>query len=198
MVIRASSGNSSAARSSFRRSRHPSNPVPTPRDAGLPALDGDLSEHFCSPAELGWAYTVNLDGHDFHGRAALAREADADGPARTLTGLMWDSSDMAELYAALFHDAPSAPPPDLPCGQCRMSYLKVFAGDEHVGWASGVTYSPNLRRMISLARLRKDLAVPGTELSVMWGGFSDEPVMKVRARVHKLPFISQHRTDDLT
>jgi hypothetical protein len=32
----------------------------------LQALGGDLSEHFCSPAELGWAYTVNLDGHDFH------------------------------------------------------------------------------------------------------------------------------------
>jgi hypothetical protein len=38
----------------------------------LQALGGDLSKHFCSPAELGWAYTVNLDGHDFHGRAALA------------------------------------------------------------------------------------------------------------------------------
>jgi hypothetical protein len=44
----------------------------------------------------------------------------------------------------------------------------------------------------------KDVAMPGTELSVMWGGFSDEPVMKIRARVHKLPFIKQHRTDDLT
>jgi vanillate/3-O-methylgallate O-demethylase len=111
---------------------------------------------------------------------------------------MWDSDDMAELYAALFHDAPSAPLPDLPCGQFRMFYLKVCSGNEQVGRASGVTYSPNLRRMISLARLRKDIAVPGTELSVMWGGFSDEPVMKIRARVHKLPFIKQHRTDDLT
>lgn len=163
----------------------------------LDALNGDLSEHFCSPAELGWAYTVNLDGPDFHGRDALVREAAAGGPARTLVGLMWDSDDMADLYGALFRDAPSAPPPDLPCGQFRMSYLKVNLGDEQVGWASSVTYSPNLRRMISLARLRRDLVAPGTELSVMWGGFSDEPVMRIRARAHQLPFIKQHRTDNL-
>jgi len=159
---------------------------------------GDLSDHFCSPAELGWAYTINLDGHDFHGRPALRREADRGGPARKLVGLMWDSDDMAELYAALFRDAPSAPPPDLPAGQFRLCYLRVLAGNEPVGWASGMTYSPNLRRMISLARVRKDLAEPGTELAVVWGGFSDEPVMKIRARVQALPFIRQHRTEDLT
>ena len=56
-----------------------------------------------------------------------------------------------------------------------MFYLKVLLGDEQVGWASGVAYSPNIRRMISLARIRKDLTAPGTELSVLWGGFSDEP-----------------------
>ena len=51
--------------------------------------------------------------------------------------------------------------------------------------------------MISLARLRKDLAVPDTELSVVWGGFSDEPQQIIRARVQELPFIRQHRKDDL-
>ena len=95
---------------------------------------------------------------------------------------MWDSDDMAELYAALFRDGPSAPPPDLPYGQFRMFYLKVLRDDQHVGWASGVAYSPNIRRMISLARIRKDLTVPGTEFSVIWGGFSDEPDGHTRER----------------
>ena len=158
----------------------------------------DLMDHFCSPAELGWAYTINLDHHDFHGRDALLREAEAGGPARRLVGLMWNSDDMAELYAALFRDAPSPPPPDLPYGQFRMLYSKVLLGDEHVGWASGMTYSPNIRRMISLARIRRELSSPGTELSVLWGGFSDEPTMKIRARVHALPFVKQYRKDDLT
>jgi len=76
--------------------------------------------------------------------------------------------------------------------------LKVLWDNQHVGWASGVAYSPNVRRMISLARVRKDLAAPGTELSVVWGGFTDEPQQIIRANVHALPFIRQHRKDDLT
>ena len=162
------------------------------------AIDTDLTEHFCSPAELGWAHTINLDNHDFIGRAALVREKNEGGPARALVGLMWNSDDMAALYAALFQDGPSAPPPDLPCGQFRMFYLKVLRDDQHVGWASGVAYSPNIRRMISLARIRKDLTAPGTELSVIWGGFTNEPQQIIRAKVHELPFIRQHRKDDLT
>ena len=61
-----------------------------------------------------------------------------------------------------------------------------------------MTYSPNIRRMISLARIRRELSSPGTEFSVLWGGFSDEPTMKIRARVHALPFVKQYRKDDLT
>lgn len=166
-------------------------------DEEVDAIDTDLTEHFCSPAELGWAHTINLDSHDFYGRDALLRERENGGPARKLVGLMWNSDDIAGLYAALFRDEPSAPPPDLPYGQFRMFYLKVMLGDEHVGWASGVAYSPNIRRMISLGRIRKDLAVPGTELSVLWGGFFDEPTKAIRSRVHELPFIRQHRKDDL-
>jgi glycine cleavage system aminomethyltransferase T len=160
-------------------------------------LDGDLSEHFCSPAELGWGYTINLEDHTFYGRDALAREKDAGGPSRKLMGLVWNSDDMTALYANLFRDGPSAPPPDLPSGQFRMFYLKVLRGNDFVGWASGVTYSPILKRMISLVRLRKDLAVPDTELSVVWGGFSDEPVQLIRARVNELPFVKQRRRDNL-
>ena len=91
----------------------------------------DLTEHFCSPAELGWAHTINLNNHDFYGRAALLRERDAGGPARKLMGLMWNSDDMAALYAGLFRDGPSSPPPDLPTGQFRMFYLKVLQGEPH-------------------------------------------------------------------
>jgi len=162
----------------------------------LDTMSGDLSEHFCSPAELGWAHTINLKDHDFFGREALVKEAEAGGPPRKLKGLMWNGDDMAALYGALFHDGNSAPPPDLPYGQFRISYLPVLRGDEQVGWATGASYSPNMRRMISLGRLRNDVAVAGTELTVRWGGFSDEPTADVRAIVNDLPFIRQHRRDE--
>jgi vanillate/3-O-methylgallate O-demethylase len=158
----------------------------------LAAIDWDIGEQLCSPAELGWAYTINLGKGDFHGRDALAREADAGGPKRRLMGLEWSSDDMAALYAAQFRDAPSAPPPDLPYGQFRVLFLKVLEG----GWASGYAYSPNLRRMLSLARLDRALQ-PGDKVQVLWGGFSDEPVARIGAKVVALPFIKQERTKNL-
>src|SRR2546423_10338966 len=61
----------------------------------LAAIDWDIAEHLCSPAELGWSYTINLDKGDFLGRDALTRERDAGGPKRRLMGLAWNSDDMA-------------------------------------------------------------------------------------------------------
>lgn len=163
----------------------------------IDAIDYDMAEHFCSPAELGWAHTINLDNHDFLGREALAREADKGGPARRLVGLVWNSDDMASLYASQFRDEPSPPPPDLPYGQFRILFLKVFQGATQVGWASGIAYSPNIRRMISLARVQRELANPGEQVAVLWGAFSNEPSVKIRAEVVELPFIKQHRRADV-
>src|SRR5436190_19627803 len=107
----------------------------------LAAIDWEIADHLCAPAELGWTYPLSKG--DFHGKPALQE------PRRRLMGLEWSSEDMAELYAAQFRDAPAAPPPDLPAGQFRVFFMKVLEG----GWASGYAYSPTLRRMISLARL---------------------------------------------
>jgi len=154
----------------------------------LECMDFSIEEHWCSPAELGWGTTINLGKGDFLGRAALAREAEAGGPKRRLVGLEWSSEDMAALYAGQFGDGPAAPPPDLPTGQFRVFFLKVLEG----GWASGYAYSPALRRMISLARLNRDIQ-PGTKVQVQWGGFSDEPRMNIRGKVVELPFLARKR-----
>ena len=148
------------------------------------ALDWDVSEHLCSPAELGWGHTIDLRKQKFHGRERLLNEP----PRRRLVGLEWSSEDMAKLYAAQFGGAPAAPPPDLPYGQFRVSFLKIVEG----GWASGYAYSPTLRRMISLARVDHGIA-DGAQVRVRWGGFSDEPVALIRARVVPLPFIRRNR-----
>lgn len=132
------------------------------------------------------------------GQKALVREAEEGGPQRQFIGLMWNSEDMARLYARLFEDEPSAPPPDLPYGQMRVCFLRITRGDKQVGWASGVTYSPNLRRMISLGRIDREFSEAGTEVVVVWGNFVDEPTMNIRARVRELPFIKQRRREDLS
>jgi vanillate/3-O-methylgallate O-demethylase len=149
------------------------------------ALDWDVSEHLCSPAELGWGHTIGLRKKEFHGRERLVNEHPR---GRRLVGLEWSSEDMAQLYAAQFDDTPAAPPPDLPYGQFRVSFLKIVEG----GWASGYAYSPTLRRMISLARVDRGIA-DGAQVRVRWGGFSDEPVALIRAQVVPLPFIGRNR-----
>jgi hypothetical protein len=50
--------------------------------------------------------------------------------------------------------------------------------------------------MISLARLDRAIA-PGSIVQVRWGGFSDEPVARIRATVRALPFIAQQRAKPL-
>ena len=152
----------------------------------LAAADWKVADHLCTPAELGWEYKIN-PAKDFFGKSAL------QAPRCRLMGLEWSSEDMAELYAAQFRDAPSAPPPDLPAGQFRVFYLRVLEG----GWASGYAYSPTLRRMISLARLDPSLQ-PGAKVQVRWGRFSDEPACTIRATVRALPFIAQQRTKTLS
>ena len=52
--------------------------------------------------------------------------------------------------------------------------------------------SPTLRRMISLGRLDRSIAA-GSEVQVMWGGFSDEPKIAIRAKVVELPFVVRKR-----
>ena len=117
---------------------------------------------------------------------------------RRFVGLMWNSEDMAQLYARLFENEPSAPAPDLPYGQMRVCFLQIMRGNGQVGWASGATYSSNLRGMISLGRINKELSAPGTEVSVSWGNFADELTVKIRAKVHERPFIKQHRQEVLS
>jgi hypothetical protein len=46
--------------------------------------------------------------------------------------------------------------------------------------------------MISLARVDRAIA-DGAQVRVRWGGFSDEPVTLIRAKVVPLPFIGRNR-----
>ncbi|MEQ3553853.1 hypothetical protein WIS52_25540 [Pseudonocardia nematodicida] len=168
-------------------------------------LDQDLTEHLVTPAEVGWGYTVDLDrdgrARAFPGRDELAREAGHGGPAWTFRGLVWNPDDVGELFADQFRDAPAPPPPDLPWGQFRMSFLRARTGDDQVGWASAWAYSPTLRRLISNARLDREIPL-GAEVTVDWGGpgaggVPGEPTRRIRATVAEQPFIPHHRRDDV-
>ena len=158
--------------------------------------DLDKSSQYATPGELGWQYLVDLQGADFYGRQALLREAEAGGPLRRLTGLIWNGSDVADLYAGLFRDEQAPWPPPLPRQQQPL-WLRILNEGAFVGWATSPTYSPNLRRMISFGRVDKEFAVAGTELIVEYcdpGGRTRE----LRSNVTLLPFIAHQRSRDVS
>ena len=182
--------------------RMPAEQVPTFVQHWLPAeeaaaLEWAPDEQFCTPGELGWDGIVDLDADDFNGRDALREEAAGGGPADAFVALEWDSDDVLGLFGEQFEDGDIAPPPQLPYGQFRVSYLPVERDGDRVGWASGVTYSPNLRRMIANARVPRALAASGTEVAVVWGGFTPEdPQRRVRATVEPDPLVESRERDD--
>ncbi len=159
----------------------------------------ELSELTRSPFELGWAREVSLHTHEFIGREALAAEVKAGGPARELCGLIWNSDDVIDLFAAFFRDGDIPTPMDMPRESARLAMDpdKVVKDGAVVGCSTSRVYSPYLRRMISLCTLEKSLIRPDTAVSVMWGSRGG-PQKEIRAVVTKLPFKEDKRRVDVS
>ena len=157
-------------------------------------LDPEMS--YCSPFELNLDYLIGLDREDdFMGKAALQAEIDAGGPARRMKGLVWNSDDVIELYAAQFRDEPAPPPIQFPHPLFPEAFPIVHEGQQ-VGWATSVCYSPIVRRVFSFGRIDVELTEPGTEVAISWGG-GEFPTMEIRATVVDPPFVSRKRAQNL-
>lgn len=157
-------------------------------------LDPEMS--YCSPFELNLDYLIGLDREDdFMGKAALQAEIDAGGPARRMKGLVWNTDDVVELYAAQFRDEPSPPPIQFPHPLFPEAFPIVHDG-RHAGWATSVCYSPVVRRVFSFGRIDVALTEPGTEVAINWGG-DEFPTMEIRATVVDPPFVTRKRSKDL-
>ncbi len=138
-------------------------------EAGLVLLDVDFrssrfgwtDEDRSTPHELGFGWMLkNLtsDDRSFVGRRAIEREL-ADGTSRwRMTGLVVDWQD----YDRIYDEAGLIPPKDHTPVQ---EELFVYDADgTQVGYATSSMYSPMLQRHIALARVRPELAKPGTEV----------------------------------
>jgi vanillate/3-O-methylgallate O-demethylase len=158
----------------------------------------DISELMHSPFELGWEKEVSLDTHEFLGRDALIAEVKSGGPARRLVGLVWNSEDIVDLYAAFFREGPIPTPMEMPreSAKLAMDPDKVLKGGRVVGCSTSRVYSPYLRKMISLCTIDKDLIEPGTKVTVVWGD-RHGPQKEIRATVIKLPFKEDKRRIDV-
>jgi aminomethyltransferase len=138
-------------------------------EAGLLLLDVDFAssryawtdEDRSTPFEIGLGWMLRdlaNDDRAFIGRRALEREL-ADGTTRwRFTGLVLDWED----YDRIYNGAGLIPPKDhTPIVE------ELFVYDDEirqVGYSTSFMYSPMLQRHIAMARVRPDLAKPGSEV----------------------------------
>jgi aminomethyltransferase len=138
-------------------------------EAGLLLLDVDFGssrfawtdEDRSTPFEIGLGWMLRdlaSDDRAFIGRRALEREL-AEGTSRwRFTGLVLDWQD----YDRIYNGAGLIPPKDhTPIVE------ELFVYDDEirqVGYSTSYMYSPVLQRHIAMARVRPDLAKPGSEV----------------------------------
>ncbi len=139
-------------------------------EAGLILLEVDytssrralIPEQAYSPFELGILGTLTkFDKGDFVGKGALEAERAAGGPARRLVGLEIDWTGIESLFAA--QDLPPMLSP-----LTSREPVPVYAGRRQAGRATSTTWSPILKKAISLASVSKEHAEDGTRLEVEW------------------------------
>lgn len=159
------------------------------------SVGDDLESRFVTPYDVGWGFLVKYN-HDFIGKEALMKIA--ENPARTCVTLEWNAQDVAEAFATMLRPGeepceditkPSDIGYSICCREFRFEYRadKVFAGDQEIGIASGRILSYTYNSMISLAFIRPEYSVEGTELVILWGTPGTRQ-MRIRAKVAKFPY----------
>jgi aminomethyltransferase len=165
-------------------------------EAGLLLINVDFEasrlaqndEHRSTPIELGlnWMLKgIDDDSRPFIGRRAILREK-AEGTSRwKMMGLVVDWDDYDRKYT----EAGMVPPKDhTPVHEDMMVYDDDVT---RVGYATSFMYSPVLQRHIALARLRPDMAKPGTKLNLEFT--INHHYVQVGAHVTRTPFFTPDR-----
>ncbi len=139
-------------------------------EAGLLLLKADFEssryawndEHRSTPIELGlgWMLRDLEDDRSFIGRNAIRRELNEQTSRWKLVGLVVDWHD----YDNMYNNAGLVPPKDhVPITEEFMLYDADY---QRVGYATSFMYSPVLQKHIAIARVKPELAKPGTRVDL--------------------------------
>jgi len=136
-----------------------------------------------SPYELGFGKMVHLEKENFIGRSALEKDQKRGVP-RQLVGLEVDWTDVEARFEK-FGLTPAAP------SQASRVHVPVYAGEKQVGKATSTTWSPLLKKMISLASIETAHSAVGTKLQMEITIEAERQT--VTANVVKLPLFNPPR-----
>jgi aminomethyltransferase len=161
-------------------------------EAGLILIEVDyisskralIKQQKYTPGEIGLGKLVDLKKQRFVGRDALAAEAKAGGPTRSLIGLEINWSEVEALYEKI------GMAPQVPATASRVA-VPVYRSGRQVGKATSTTWSPTLKRMIALASVTRENAALGSSLNVELTVEAERKV--VSAKIVPLPFFNPQR-----
>jgi vanillate/3-O-methylgallate O-demethylase len=152
-----------------------------------------IGDWYRNPVELGWGKNVKFD-HDFTGRKALEPEVAA--PTRLMRTLVWNASDVVDVYASMFGNDRPYDYMEMPRDQRGFMYAdKVVKNGKVVGVSTSRGYSYYFREMLSLCTLDVSCCEPGTDVIVVWGN-PGSPQTEIRAKVAPAPYKSDNRKLD--
>ena len=136
-----------------------------------------------TPFEMGLGRLVHLGKEKFVGRSRLMVEKER-GHSRQIVGLEVDWNDIERVYES----AGLAPAMS---STASREAVPVYRDGLQIGKATSTTWSPTLKKLISLATLRRESAIPGTRVKME---LTLEAVRhRVGATVVKTPFFNPLR-----
>jgi aminomethyltransferase len=161
-------------------------------EAGLILLDSEFTgvrnafsaEQEYSPFELGLGRLVDFGKERFVGRRALQAEQASGGPRRRLVGMEHDWQGVEGAFGR--HGLPTV----LTLGTSREP-APVYGSSGQVGKATSTTWSPTLKKVISLGLLDRAHADLGSKIDVEWT--IEGTRERVAATVVELPFFDPPR-----
>lgn len=160
----------------------------------------DIEDYYFTPWDLGYGRFVRFD-HDFIGREALEEMA-VDPPREEVT-LVLERDDVLGAIGSQLEDGSRAKFMEFPSAVYAMHpYDAVLHQGETIGISTWIGYSSNERKMLTLAVIEKQLARPGTEVTLLWGeegGGTSKPTVEphtqveIRATVAPVPYSTTAR-----
>ena len=161
----------------------------------------DIHDYYMTPYDLGLGRSVRFD-HDFHGRAALEKIAEA--PRRRKVTLIWHADDVAAVVRSQVEPGIPAKFLDFPKARYGLYQMDEVRGqgDALVGISTDAGYVAFDQLYMSLATLDTGIA-DGDEVEVVWG---EDPIsqkdsvdavhrqVRIRATVAPAPFHDFART----
>jgi vanillate/3-O-methylgallate O-demethylase len=159
-------------------------------------VSDNIEDYYVTPYEMGYGTFIKFD-HDFIGREAL-EHMQGRSHRRKVT-FDWNGHDVATVMESIFeHDRDPYKYIDMPVSNyASSSYDTILSDGRMVGVSMFAGFSYNERAMLSLGIIDEEYAVPGTQVTLVWGepdgGTRKTTVerhqqMEIRATVAPVPY----------